>query len=60
MYWNGEGVDQDRAEAVRWYRRAAEQGHPAAQYELGSAYFNGYGVEQDAVNAVMWSGSAAC
>ena len=26
MYENGQGVKQDHAEAVRWYRKAAEQG----------------------------------
>ncbi len=26
MYSSGEGVPQDYAEAVRWYRKAAEQG----------------------------------
>ncbi len=27
MYAEGQGVPQDDAEAVRWYRKAAEQGH---------------------------------
>ena len=27
MYANGEGVPQDDAEAVKWYRKAAEQGN---------------------------------
>ena len=26
MYKNGEGLKRDHAEAVRWYRKAAEQG----------------------------------
>ena len=30
MYDNGKGVPQDYAEAVKWYRKAAEQGHLAA------------------------------
>ena len=29
MYAKGQGVPQDDAEAVRWYRKAAEQGTPA-------------------------------
>ena len=30
VYWDstGPGVPQDYAEAARWYRRAADQGHP--------------------------------
>ena len=31
MYDNGRGVAQNDAEAVRWYRKAAEQGDAGAQ-----------------------------
>ena len=34
----------DETEAVRWFRAAAEQGLPAAQYELGQACAHGVGV----------------
>ena len=34
MYRDGQGVVQDEAEAVRWFRLAAEQGHAEAQYNL--------------------------
>ena len=44
MYDEGRGVRQDDAEAVRWYRQAAEQGYAAAQYNLGAMYANGRGV----------------
>ena len=27
-YWNGKGVPQNYAEAVKWFRKAAEQGLP--------------------------------
>ena len=30
-YDHGVGVPQDYAEAVKWYRKAAKQGHPTAQ-----------------------------
>ncbi|MGA2404846.1 MAG: hypothetical protein ABSG91_24605, partial [Syntrophobacteraceae bacterium] len=30
-----QGVPQDDAEAVKWYRKAAEQGDDRAQFELG-------------------------
>ncbi len=33
-YDHGQGVTEDDAEAVRWYRLAAEQGHASAQYYL--------------------------
>ena len=35
MYDRGENVPQHFAEAVKWYRAAAEQGHPEAQLALG-------------------------
>lgn len=34
--------------AAEWYRRAAEQGHPDAQYNLGFMYLLGEGVPSDA------------
>ena len=34
-YASGRGVPQDDAEAVTWYRKAAEQGHADAQNNLG-------------------------
>ena len=55
MYANGYGVPEDDAEAVRWYRLAADQGHAVrAQYNLGLKYANGEGVLQDNVTAHMW------
>ena len=50
---------QDYAEAVRWYHRAAEQGHALAQFNLGFMYKNGQGVTQDYVQAVKWYRKAA-
>ena len=44
MYANGEGVPEDDAEAVRWYRLAAEQGLASAQLNLRFMYANGEGV----------------
>lgn len=35
MYEEGKGVQKDLAEAVRRYRRAAEQGIPASRERLG-------------------------
>ena len=34
MYAIGEGMPQDDAEAVAWFRKAAEQGHAEAQFIL--------------------------
>ena len=54
MYDRGEGVPQNDAEAVRWYRMAAEQGVALAQYSLGVMYANGRGVPQDDIEAARW------
>ena len=59
MYENGQGVQQDDAEAVKWYRRAAEQGHAEAQYNLGVMYDDGQGVQQDVSEAFFWLEKAA-
>ena len=45
---------QDYAEAVKWYRLAADQGAPNAQSNLGLMYGKGQGVPQDYVRAHMW------
>jgi TPR repeat protein len=34
MFKNGQGVAQNDAEAVRWLRKAADQGHTIAQRNL--------------------------
>ncbi len=47
MYYNGRGVTQDYAQAVKWYRRAAEQGYANAHSNLGALYAKGRGVTQD-------------
>ena len=54
MYVKGWGIPQDDAEAVRWYRLAADQSHADAQYNLGVRYANGEGVPQDDLQAHMW------
>jgi TPR repeat protein len=41
MYANGEGVPEDDAEAVKWYRLAAEKGHADAQTNLGAIWSEG-------------------
>ena len=46
MYINGHGVDVNYKKAIEWYKKAAEQGHADAQYNLGVMYENGDGVDQ--------------
>ena len=40
-------VPQDYSRAAQWFRRAAEQGEPFAQWRLGVMYLNGHGVPRD-------------
>ena len=50
---------KNQVEAVKWFRKAAEQNYPDAQYELGCAYYNGAGVEKDIEEAIKWIRKAA-
>jgi uncharacterized protein len=47
-------VPQDYAAAASWYRKAADQGHARAQFNLGTMYFLGQGVPQDYISAHVW------
>ncbi len=54
-YDSGWGVAKDDAEAVRWYRLAAEQGHAVAQVSLGKILLHGgVGVARDRAEAIRW------
>ena len=52
-------ASKDTAEALRWYRKAGDQGYAAAQYNLGQAYNLGNGVEKDTAEAARWWQKAA-
>jgi uncharacterized protein len=62
-YNKGEGVAKDQVEAVKWYRKAAEQNLPIAQYNLAVCYNRGAGcrdgVAEDDVEAAKWYRKAA-
>ena len=47
-------MPRDDAEAVRWFRLAADQGDAEAQGGLGFAYSSGRGIPQDFVASYMW------
>lgn len=42
-----------KEEAFRWYREAAEGGHPGAWYDVGRCCFTGEGTQQDDEYAVL-------
>lgn len=53
------GAKTNVAEAVKWYKRAADQGFAQAQVELGSCYYAGRGVPKDEEEGVRWRRKAA-
>jgi hypothetical protein len=52
--YGGAGVKQDYAEAMKWYRKAADQGEANAQVSIGWMYSNGLGVKKDDAEAFKW------
>ncbi len=50
---------RDYARAIKSLRKAAEQGHAAAQYNLGLMYRKGQGVAKDYRQAAFWYEKAA-
>jgi TPR repeat protein len=54
LYESGQGVQQDFAEAMRWYRKAAEQKEPHATCRIADLYRDGKGVERNLDEAAKW------
>lgn len=49
IYWNGDGIPRDRAEAARWWKVAYEHGRSDAAKLLGDEAFNrARGPDEDA------------
>ena len=64
FYAEGRGVEQNYAEAVKWFRKAAKdskhrKGMSGAKCRLGDCYAEGHGVKQDWNEAVKWYRLAA-
>src|SRR5262245_28782792 len=58
-YYQGGGVKRDYAEAIKWYRKAADKGNPFAMIHLGRMHEDGLGVPKDEKAAVRWYRKAA-
>src|SRR5690349_21820526 len=55
MYWSGDGLPRNHAEAAKWYLRAAQQGYARAQNDIGFMYGFGEGIPpRDDVLAYKW------
>jgi TPR repeat protein len=48
------GLVKDLREAMKWWRKAAKQGHALSQAKLGVAYVKGEGVRRDLVEGYAW------
>lgn len=53
------GLPQNYAEALKWYRKAADQGLAEAYNNLGRLYEKGRGVPQNYAEALKWYRKAA-
>jgi hypothetical protein len=52
-------LSKDYARAVKSFRKAANEGNPDAQFNLGVLYSRGHGVPQDHEQAAKWYRKAA-
>jgi len=60
LYANGNGLNVDVDEALRWWREAANQGHADAQFAIGLALITGEGgLKKDTQQAAEWFIQAA-
>ena len=50
---------QNYIEAVKWYRKAANQGYAPAQHKLSSCYLVGRGIIKDQIESAKWCRKAA-
>jgi TPR repeat protein len=59
IYAQGQGVTQDFAQAMIWFKKAADRGDSGGMYNLGQLYDTGNGVPQDHAQARIWYRKAA-
>jgi TPR repeat protein len=58
-YRGGRGLQPDDEKAIKWFRLAAQQRDPVAEFNLGVMYSDGEGVPQDNAEAAKWYSLAA-
>ncbi|HUD84765.1 MAG TPA: tetratricopeptide repeat protein, partial [Candidatus Saccharimonadales bacterium] len=59
MYSSGNGVAEDDAQALVWFRKSAEAGNPTAMFNIGTTYESGQGTIKDQAEAIRWYRMAA-
>ena len=58
-FLTGNGVAENNVVAAKWFRKAADQGDPVAENEIGIMFRVGDGVPRDKEEAVRWYAKAA-
>ncbi|MCK9154923.1 MAG: sel1 repeat family protein [Paludibacteraceae bacterium] len=58
-YYNGDGVEKNYTQAVKWYSKATEKGDAISQLFLGDCYRLGKGIEKNYIAAAEWYRKAA-
>ena len=59
LYENGNGVPQNKTEALKWYDLAADRGNDGAQFNVGVLHFAGVAVSETRIQAAKWFRRAA-
>lgn len=59
FYVFGWGMPQNYPQALRWLRKAADQGNDVAQRNIAIVYLQGWGVPPDRAEAIRWFHKAA-
>jgi TPR repeat protein len=59
LYASGEVFEKNLEEALKWWRKAAEQGQSSAQFNLAQALVEGKAAPKDLVEAYKWFHLAA-
>jgi TPR repeat protein len=54
LYENGGGVLRDYKAAIKWYKKAANDGYTTAKFNLALLYVKGKGTPVDNVRGHMW------
>lgn len=54
MYWNGEGVEENLSEALKWFKSSAEAGNSQSMRKMAKIYLKGELVPKDESKALYW------
>lgn len=59
FYYQGMGVEQNYAEALKWFKRAAARGFAESEFNLTVMYLKRQGVSRDDIEVIKWVTLAA-